>query len=392
MGRKTAISFTCSHCGAPLPLATPTVREGGVVKCARCGTDNFVSLPAEQRPVAQPAPHAPPLTPHVPPTVVVPPAVVVQTSTGGGGGGLGILVALLVLGGVGAGVYFFMQRTRSADSITSWAGSQRRICLADANGDGTKEVIGSGTLGSGQSLVAIDASSGKLVWNESIPSDDASRALLCGGGGVLALDTTGNKMSSIDPRTGKKSWTKNLSDNLESFAFGDACVALTTIDKVTATLEVATGKDTPCDKREAPSPLYGGQEGAVVGDARIELATSTGPGTPRLVVRATSKEKVLWESTFPQIKRDDAHVVAVPAGVVVAGTTRTSAEVTLVLLDAKTGATLRTRDVKVKDAGSFMSLAHADKTLFVESFGMLHTFAADTLEPGWWIGKFWVDE
>ena len=76
----------------------------------------------------------------------------------------GLIVALLVLGGVGAGIYFFIVRTRSADSIVSWSGSQPHICLVDANGDGTKEIVGNGTLGASQSLAAPAARQAVNKW------------------------------------------------------------------------------------------------------------------------------------------------------------------------------------------------------------------------------------
>lgn len=388
MGRRTAITFTCSHCGSPLPLSKP-----GVVKCPRCGTDNFVSLPSAEPPIRPgageaPAP-APQLTPHVPAAIAVH-----APAPRGGCGVIGAIIGLLAVAGAAAGVYFFIQHGRSAESIGSWTGSQQRICLADANGDGTMEVLGTGTIGSDQSLVAIDAATGKIVWKAPVSSADVTSTLLCGGGGVLSVDPTGNSITSIDPTTGKAGWRKDLSDKLESFAFGEKCIALTTIDKATATFDVTYGSAVACDKRDPTHALYERQEGALAGDTRVGLATSAGPGTPRLVVQATSKDgKVLWETPFSELKRDDARMIATPEGIVVAATTRTSdEELAIQILDAKTGAGLRTRIVKVKDGGSFMKLAHNGKTLFVETFGMLHTFALGTLEPGWWVGKFWVDK
>ena len=83
--------------------------------------------------------------------------------------------------------------------------------------------------------------------------------------------------------------------------------------------------------------------------------------------------------------------VAMPAEHV-AAMGRKETDLKLLVLDPKTGATVRTQDVKVKDAGSFMKIAYDDKTLFVETFGMLHTFDVATLKPGWWVGSFWVDK
>ncbi|MFO0612617.1 MAG: PQQ-binding-like beta-propeller repeat protein [Polyangiaceae bacterium] len=382
MGRQTAISFTCSQCGAPLPLSTP-----GVVKCPRCNTDNFVSLPQAPQQPAPPAVHvyAPQMVPHVPP------AIVVHSPGRGGGAVVGLLAASLAIAGVGAGAYFFIQRGQQAESIVSWSGSPQRICLADANGDGTEEVIGNGTIGAGQSLIAIDGATGKIVWKQPVGTEESTRSLICGGGGILSVDLQGDTVTSIDPATGKSAWSTQLSDKLEKFAFGDKCVVLGTIDKKTATLDVASGKGRTCEARTAAIGIYETQEDVAIGDTRIELTTSSGPGTPRLVVRATSKDKELWTSAFPELQRDKARVLATPEGVVVAAQGRASEELTVALLDVKTGAVRHQAVVKIKDA-TFLKLAHNDKTLFVESFGMLHTYALKTLAAGWWVGKFWVDK
>ena len=61
MGRRTAITFTCSHCGSPLPLSKP-----GVVKCPRCGTLNQLKATeppkrAPRAPYHEESPHGPDL-------------------------------------------------------------------------------------------------------------------------------------------------------------------------------------------------------------------------------------------------------------------------------------------------------------------------------------------
>jgi len=385
MGARSALLYTCSNCGTPLPLTKP-----GVVACPRCNADNFVTLPEPQAapPAAPPAPFVP--APPAPVDWGPPPAPVgpISISTPKKSSAGCVVIALLgLVAAAGGAAYFLIHRGEKAEEIVSWAGGGK-LCLADVDGDGNEDLVGQAGFPD-MHLVGIEARSGKIVWRQKLETSESPQ-LYCGGGGILssgAFDMV--SIQGIDPKTGKKKWTVSLSDKLDKIAFGKGCAVLETIDKKRKAIDMSSGAAADCKDASPPSPIYSGPAPVRAGDLEVSLV-SKGEGTPKLGVRATKAGKTVWEADLAALGFDGASLVSTEHGIVVGGIDRGSKEMVLTLLDRASGSALKSKREKVHDSSS-VTLGGNDRAVFAATFGQIRAYDPKSLDQLWWGGTFWQD-
>jgi outer membrane protein assembly factor BamB len=305
----------------------------------------------------------------------------------------GVVFTIAVLGALGAGgvfgARFLIARSQEAGAIVSWVGTSPP-CLIDVDGDDEPDVAGYGVTGGTSYLYAIDHETGAIRWRQKV-EDGAYDPLFCEESAVLAYRQGDQTVRALDPASGERRWEIALSDKLRTIAFGEDCAVVTAIDGTTTPIDLSNGGKHDCKpKRPAQQPNARTELKTVRGDGFEATATGMGSGTPRLRVAATRAGKELWTADLEEIEAEAAMLTAVEGAVIVAGSDRKTRELVVTRLDAKTGKVEATSRATVEDIGeTFAKMAANDATVFVQTFGMLHAFDAESLELRWYAGTMW---
>jgi hypothetical protein len=403
---RVALGYKCFHCGTPLPL-----RRTGLVRCPQCEGENVVELPG---------PAAPPAPPSTGAATTI--ALVVLS-------GLTLLFAGLFFSGISArqllgrrgppeppfpapgdvtrgvppkksgALTGLLGGGAQASSIVSWVGSPGGSGpqLVDADGDGAPDLVGFGVISGATQLMAVQAATGKILWKSEVVSDP-SRKIFSDGAGALVLG--GDKdfsLVAIDPRSGAERWSQRLSDKPEAVSFAPGCLQVRVADGARVSLALDTGGSAPC--AGAPRPLTPWEKKSLPLQAgAVELSfSSTSPGTPRVIVRATKGAQKLWEQTLPistessvRSPGDVPHALT-PTGLLVAGKPPGEEALSVLLLDLETGVTRSSHALLQKEmhGAFFVHLAVAGQAVILETFGKAYGLALPALEPRWEAGSMW---
>ncbi len=298
---------------------------------------------------------------------------------------------MLGLLGVGAVflVRFLTARSQVASAIVSWVGSSR-VCLADADGDGTDDVIGYGVSGGTSYLYALHHETGAILWRLK-PSDDSYDPLFCEEGAVLTYREADQAVHALDPTSGARSWKLALSDKLGSVAFGKDCAVVKSIDGAVTPIGLSDGRASDCKGTRSALQAHTRTEPSTARRGDFEaVAIGVGTGTARVRVSATRAGKALWSTDLDDVASAGASLVAVEGAVIVVGVDRKTRELVVTRLDAKTGKSEATGTANIEDkSDTFSGVATNDETVFVMTFGMLHAFDAESLELRWYAGNMW---
>lgn len=157
------------------------------------------------------------------------------------------MLAPPVIGVVLCNVARVDQARREADRLRPrWGG--RGVLVADVNGDGTADIVGSAyQLGSPknvQLIAAVDGAGGKLLWLAPLPGEDRGVATLAGG---LVVHGAGAKVMGIGLRDGRVRWSATLDEKVQGLCAGDdgASVLVRTADERLHPLKLADGHTGP---------------------------------------------------------------------------------------------------------------------------------------------------
>ena len=171
-------------------------------------------------------------------------------------------------------------------------------------GDGVQNLVGVGSFGDGsQALVGLASATGEVLWRARSGMCD----LFTDGNERILRFETGKTFSRYDTKTGKQTWSIQLSDNLGGVAFGDKCAVLKLYmgQSPPFGIDTETGKLTPCTTSEKPARRPLPWE---VGDITTTRAgiTLTGeivsdpkpinPDPARLAVTAHRGSQKLWQA------------------------------------------------------------------------------------------------
>lgn len=413
----------CPHCGAPLSIPEDADR----VVCAYCNHTSLIQRPhgPKRRATAEiPVIRISTTNSSSTPTV----AYVV----------FGLLTSLLIAGGIGATL--FLGNTRSSSSPSSEPARLFPLpkknfyfgdfpFLTDVNGDGTLDILGKSKEPSDPSWIsAYDGRTGEVLWRTENLSPDASdagafRSLV--GDLLLSVDALG-KLQAYQARTGQPAWATLLGEKAQSACAGDGFVRITTQDRVTRDLDLATGKPNPntsqlpCaalpssrhDSAGAGTRLIGwseyknwglpqlhGTEGitahrALVLEDRSQAfllgVPPQGTSTPR--VAAFRKGKVAWQDAVPAVDplkakaNSSTQIAAYAAGrLYVPYELRSEKGIRLVAFDTETGK--RLWDVSVHDQNPVQTGITATATdIYYASWTALYVLSAETGERRLLIG------
>lgn len=327
-------SFKCPHCGAPVDvpqgaaqIVCPYCQHASNVAQARPPTDH----PGQPRPVVQIE-----ITGGVPPKVPKAFGLIFL---------IPILGALVGMGTAGIAVFnaFSSSGVSKAMSSIPMAGALTSVSfgdypfLFDVNGDGTPDILGkSGSPGGPDWIAAYNGRDGKQLWRTDDLTKDATdgsamRALA--GSTLLSIDGLG-KVQAYNAKTGQPAWATLLGETARSACEGDGFVRITTNDKATHDIALATGQkstttaNAPCrsigNGRSDDGPGYrmvgwsefkkhglpslhdvdelSAHRALVLDDGkRGYLLGSRSKGSQVAMVAAVEGKKVLWKTLVPGV-------------------------------------------------------------------------------------------
>ena len=342
----------CGQCGAPLPPGY------GVLRCAYCGNRQQVAPPPPAAPFGAPPsgpfgtspPHVP--SPSRPNRSLVVAAVLMFALTGIAGAGA-VVPMLLFASGEGSG-------ESVPDAVTSPQVGSLACLLADTNGDGVRE-IGAATWTTSRAEMRpalIDGASGEVLWtDDAVPR--SGHEILCLDEQHFALVGQQELQLVIYPAAGPSAALRRpMSDELQKYGVGDACITLRTRDERTIGVSLADGSTTQCawsaDRRLLDDDITVGARSGIIDmivqpvvaemeGAHYELRARN-PGTPFLEVTGQNGGGPKWTQTlrFVPVGGEAIGALAItaaPGVVVVAGSPRGDDDgpITLVGLSADAG-------------------------------------------------------
>ncbi|PRP93664.1 outer membrane protein assembly factor BamB family protein [Enhygromyxa salina] len=251
------VKLVCQGCGANLD-ATDDVR---MIACGYCGTTNQIKQTVHQQPAPPPRPQ--------PQMHYSPPPIQVNTvNTGSSGGGKAVLIIVLLVTFVplviGAIVAYTVFQSASAvidqvkvgiGNATASANARKymwkngRPFVADVNGDGVDDLIGTISESGSQQLVltAMSGSDWKTLWEVDLGrmSELPSPTLYFEPGSKLVLFGLGATLHAYDAATGTDRWLASMPDKLEAIAVDGDHLWVATIDDAASQVTLAEGKLSP---------------------------------------------------------------------------------------------------------------------------------------------------
>lgn len=240
-------SSTCPKCGAPLKVQRGLTE----ITCTYCGN---VSLVQQGRgPVVQPFNAPPMMVVRIPPPR--PPAA------------LWIVPAVIGMSVAMVAVLVSVRRPSASRSVSGGplgigAAKEDRLSfddapmLADANGDGTPDVIGHSSTYSSEGkethfLAAYDGATGKQLWRSTpAPKETFGGKRALAGGYVINVDELG-KVQAFRVSNGTPAWSALLGEKARWFCADKDSVIIEADDESYTRFDLATGK------KGAPPPTSG---------------------------------------------------------------------------------------------------------------------------------------
>lgn len=206
----------------------------------------------------------------------------------------------------------------------------------DIDGDGVRDLIGSDH---NDHVFALSGKTGVVRWSTSGSVFDVGPKL------IVSVPRKGWEAYGADPRTGQRTWTTRLSDDLSTVTFAEECVVLRTKDGQALELGL-DGARRSCERAldaAAGRAVYRPKDKPLELEGFTFMFSAEGAGTTRLgVARMAPKNKPLWSITLDDASSEqprDRGVAIVPAGVLVTTLDRERHGYRAFLLDPETGAT-----------------------------------------------------
>ena len=236
----------------------------------------------------------------------------------------------------------------SPSALVQWDSTE--VQFFRGSGD-VPNLVGVGWFGDGsQALVGLAGATGEVLWrtpsgNCDLFTDDNAR--------ILRFET-GKTFSRYDTKTGKQTWSLQLSDNLGGVALGEKCALLKLYMGQTLPfgIDTDTGKLAPCTTSEAPararSPWEIGDVTATRGNVTFTAAVRTdpkpiNPEPARLAITARRGAQKLWETAPASLEPVwesggfDRSVTFTPAGAFLFGRSATDHAARFALVDTANG-------------------------------------------------------
>ncbi|PRP90180.1 hypothetical protein ENSA5_67020 [Enhygromyxa salina] len=255
------VKLVCQGCGANLDA----MDDRRVIQCGYCGTTNQIKRTVHEQPRQAPPPPQPQTSFPPPPAQVNLP----QAANAGGGAGRGVLTIILLttclpmliggmctfmglqttselLDGLGVG---FEGSNKSGVNARKYGWNSKRPFVADVNGDGTDDIIGTITEpGSEQLLLtAMSGSDWSTLWEVDLGkrANLPNSALYFEPQSKLVLFGVGAALYAYDGGSGAERWVASLPDALEVVTVDGDHLWVATIDEAGHDLDLASGKVTP---------------------------------------------------------------------------------------------------------------------------------------------------
>lgn len=218
------------------------------------------------------------------------------------------------------------------------------------NGD-VPNLVGIGWFGNGaQALVGLSGATGEVLWRA--PSGNCD--LFTDGATRILRFETGKTFSRYDAKTGKQTWSIQLSDNLGGVALGEKCALLKLYMGQTPPfgVDTDTGKLAPCTTEKAPErPRLAWETGDVTstrGGVTLTgfVRTDSKPINPepaRLAITARRGAQQLWETAPASLEPVwetggfDRSIAFTPAGAFLFGRSSTDHAARFALVDTASG-------------------------------------------------------
>ena len=332
----------CQQCGAPLPVSLAPI-----VACQYCGRQyHNVQQHAPAVP-ARPSPAAKSATP-----IVLILVAIFGVVLDGAAAAAFLLVSGSSTGSVpraGAGrVATPVPGLPSPSALVQWDSTEVDSFRSDGD---VPNLVGVGTFGDGaQALVGLSGATGKVLWRTRSGMCD----LFTDGSTRILRFETGKTFSRYDTKTGKQTWSIQLSDNLGGVALGEKCALLKLYMGQTPPfgIDTETGKLAPCTTTEAPARRPTSWEVSDVTATRggVSLTgavrTDSKPINPEpacLAVTARRGAQKLWETAAASVEPVwdtggyDRSIAFTPAGAFLFGRSGTDHAARCAFVDTVSG-------------------------------------------------------
>ena len=334
----------CQQCGAPLPVSFAPI-----VVCQYCGRQ-YHNVQA-RAPVSPPTP-----APARPAARSATPLVVIAVATFGVVFvGVAVVAFLLASGSTGSLPRAVAGRAATAvpglpspSALVQWDSTEVQFFRGDGD---VPNLVGVGWFGDGsQALVGLSGATGDVLWRS--PSGNCD--LFTDGNTRILRFETGKTFSRYDAKTGKQTWSIQLSDNLGGVALGEKCALLKLYMGQTPPfgIDTDTGKLAPCNTAEAPArprlPSEASDVTATRGSVSFTGAVRTdskpiNPEPARLAITARRGAQQLWETAPASLEPVwdsggfDRSVAFTPAGAFLFGRSSTDHAARFALVDTASG-------------------------------------------------------
>lgn len=188
----------------------------------------------------------------------------------------------------------------SPSALVQWDSTE--VLFFSSEG-GVQNLVGIGSFGDGaQALVALSSATGQVLWRSPSGMCD----LFTDSTRILRFET-GKTFSRYDTKTGKQSWSIQLSDNLGGVALGPKCAVLKLYmgQSPPFGIDTDTGKLGPCTTAAEPArrPLswevgdvIATRAGVTLTGAVLTDAKPINPDPARLAVTARRGSQQLWQA------------------------------------------------------------------------------------------------
>ncbi len=245
------IDIKCPKCSAPVHIAA----DATSVTCRYCGGTSMIE---RGRPVVE-AKNVAPAHHHVPGPGAAPKVMAMG-------------VAFMVMVGASSAIFFVRARdipsfdasgrpvaTATATAAVSQLHFADPPMLADVNGDGALDVVGSARESSvGEAITAFDGTSGAVLWRGPLLTKDATAGGALRGialGRVVSVDALG-KVQAYDVQSGNPAWSALLGEQARKICEAKGLIVIQTSDDARHGLDPATGKKTEVDAKAPCTPVY----------------------------------------------------------------------------------------------------------------------------------------